>query len=136
MSFCTQDRRGPHMLRSHVDGRIEECAEPLTLDIMEDNLSYMRTEAPLLAPIFRSDGQARLLSALLLTGEELSITDLVMVPASSIPRTTSGKVQRKQAARMLMDGELAVIGAAGPLAPSLQADRAASRVEQRADATG
>lgn len=36
----------------------------------------MRTEAPLLAPIFRSDGQARLLSALLLTGDELSITDL------------------------------------------------------------
>ncbi len=43
---------------------------------MEDNLSYMRTEAPLLAPIFRSDGQARLLSTLLLTGDELSLTDL------------------------------------------------------------
>jgi DNA-binding transcriptional ArsR family regulator len=43
---------------------------------MEDNLSYMRTEAPLLAPIFRSDGQARLLSTLLLTGDELSVTDL------------------------------------------------------------
>ncbi|HEU0205456.1 MAG TPA: ArsR family transcriptional regulator [Pseudolysinimonas sp.] len=36
----------------------------------------MRTGAPLLAPIFRSDGQARLLSALLLTGDELSVTDL------------------------------------------------------------
>ena len=36
----------------------------------------MRTEAPLLAPIFRSDGQARLLSALVLTGDKLSITDL------------------------------------------------------------
>ena len=36
----------------------------------------MRTEAPLLAPIFRSDGQARLLSTLLLTGDELSVTDL------------------------------------------------------------
>ena len=48
----------------------------LTVDIMEDNLSYMRTEAPLLAPIFRSDGQARLLSTLLLTGDELSLTDL------------------------------------------------------------
>jgi hypothetical protein len=36
----------------------------------------MRTEAPLLAPIFRSDGQARLLSTLLLTGEELSVIDL------------------------------------------------------------
>jgi len=43
---------------------------------MEDNLSYMRTAAPLLAPIFRSDGQARLLAALLLKGDELSITDL------------------------------------------------------------
>jgi len=35
----------------------------------------MRTEAPLLAPIFRSDGQARLLSAILL-GEESSLTEL------------------------------------------------------------
>ena len=48
----------------------------MTIDIMEDNLSYMRTEAPLLAPIFRSDGQARLLSTLLLSGDELSLTDL------------------------------------------------------------
>jgi DNA-binding transcriptional ArsR family regulator len=44
--------------------------------MMEINLRYMRTEAPLLAPIFRSDGQARLLSTLLLTGDELSVTDL------------------------------------------------------------
>ncbi|MCA0436427.1 MAG: winged helix-turn-helix domain-containing protein [Austwickia sp.] len=36
----------------------------------------MRTEAPLLAPIFRSGGQARLLAELLLTGDELSLTDL------------------------------------------------------------
>ena len=48
----------------------------MTLDITKDNLHYMRTEAPLLAPIFRSDGQARLLSTLLLTGEELSVTQL------------------------------------------------------------
>ena len=40
------------------------------------NLSHMRTGAPLLAPIFRSDGQARLLSALLLADDELSITDV------------------------------------------------------------
>ncbi|UZW57768.1 fatty acyl-AMP ligase [Sphingobium sp. JS3065] len=46
---------------------------------------------------------------------ELGITDLVMVPASAIPRTTSGKVQRKQAARLLMEGELAVLGMTGPL---------------------
>src|SRR4051795_10243715 len=37
----------------------------------------MRTEAPLFAPIFRSNGRARLLSTLLLTGDELSVTELV-----------------------------------------------------------
>lgn len=36
----------------------------------------MRTEAPLLAPIFRSDGQARLLSVVILDDEEISLTDL------------------------------------------------------------
>jgi len=44
--------------------------------MMEDNLSYMRTETPLLAPIFRSGGQARLLAVLLLGDDELSVTDL------------------------------------------------------------
>ena len=48
----------------------------MTVSIMDNNLCYMRTEAPLLAPIFRSDGQARLLSALLLADDELSLTDL------------------------------------------------------------
>lgn len=43
---------------------------------MDNILHHMRTEAPLLAPIFRSDGQSRLLSELLLTGDELSLTDL------------------------------------------------------------
>ena len=51
---------------------------------------------------------------------ELGVTDLVMVPASAIPRTTSGKVQRKQGARMLMNGDLTVLGAAGPLAAVLE----------------
>lgn len=51
---------------------------------------------------------------------ELGITDLVMVPASAIPRTTSGKVQRKQAGKMLMDGELTILGMAGPLAHAFQ----------------
>lgn len=46
------------------------------INVMDDNIHYMRTEAPLLAPVFRSDGQARLLSALLLADDELSITDL------------------------------------------------------------
>jgi acyl-CoA synthetase (AMP-forming)/AMP-acid ligase II len=51
---------------------------------------------------------------------ELGVTDLVIVPSSSIPRTTSGKVQRKQAAKMLMDGELTILDATGPLAPLLK----------------
>ncbi len=52
---------------------------------MENNLSHMRTEAPLLAPIFRSDGQARLLSTLLLTGDELSVTDLAKRAGMAYP---------------------------------------------------
>src|SRR5674476_1198376 len=46
------------------------------IHIIEDNLHYRRTEPPLLAPVFRSEGQARLLAAVLLGGDELSITDL------------------------------------------------------------
>lgn len=49
---------------------------PLTIASTDNNIHYMRTQAPLLAPIFRSDGQARLLAELLLTGDELSLTDL------------------------------------------------------------
>jgi len=52
---------------------------------MEDIILYMRTAAPLLAPIFRSDGQARLLSALLLTGDELSVTDLAKRASLAYP---------------------------------------------------
>jgi len=48
----------------------------LTIALVDNNLHHMRTEAPLLAPIFRSGGQARLLAELLLTGDELSLTDL------------------------------------------------------------
>ena len=61
----------------------------MTVDIVEDNLSYMRTEAPLLAPIFRSDGQARLLSTLLLTGDELSMTDLAKRAGLAYPTAVS-----------------------------------------------
>lgn len=43
---------------------------------MDTNIQDMRTEGPLLAPIFRSDGQARLLSALLLGVDEISLTEL------------------------------------------------------------
>ncbi|RPF25993.1 hypothetical protein EDD32_0410 [Georgenia muralis] len=73
---------------------------PLTVDIVEDNLSHMRTEAPLLAPIFRSDGQARLLSTLLLTGDELSITDLAGQAGLAYPTA------HREVARLLEAGIL------------------------------
>jgi DNA-binding transcriptional ArsR family regulator len=73
-------RRRPRGLRTTTaqlrQVRDKAVRGAFTVDITEDNLGYMRTEAPLLAPIFRSDGQARLLSTLLLSGEELSVTDL------------------------------------------------------------
>lgn len=48
----------------------------MTIDITRDTFHYMRTEAPLLAPIFRSAGQARLLAALMLGDNELGIPEL------------------------------------------------------------
>ena len=43
---------------------------------MDNIIHPVRNEPPLLAPIFRSGTQARLLSELLLTGDELSLSDL------------------------------------------------------------
>lgn len=60
----------------------------------------MRTEPPLLAPIFRSDGQARLLSTLLLSGEELSITDLAEQAGLAYP-TAHREVARLVSAGIL-----------------------------------
>ena len=68
--------RGIHGFELGECGSSGLASRSLTVDMMEDSLGYMRTEAPLLAPIFRSDGQARLLSTVLLTGDELSLTDL------------------------------------------------------------
>jgi len=48
----------------------------LTIAIADNNLRYMRTQAPLLAPVFRSEGQARLLAVVLLGDNEVSISDL------------------------------------------------------------
>jgi DNA-binding transcriptional ArsR family regulator len=67
---------------------------------MEDNLGYMRTEAPLLAPIFRSDGQARLLAALLLGNDELSVTDLASRAGLAYPTA------HREVARLLEAGIL------------------------------
>lgn len=50
--------------------------DALTIALTDNNLRHMRTEAPLLAPVFRSEGQARLLAVVLLGADELSITDL------------------------------------------------------------
>ncbi len=61
----------------------------------------MRTEAPLLAPIFRSEGQARLLSVLLLGDAELSITDLADKAALAYPTA------HREVARLLDAGILA-----------------------------
>ena len=47
---------------------------------------------------------------------DLSVTDLVVVAPSGIPRTTSGKVRRSTTRLMLEDGTLPVVGVAGPLA--------------------
>lgn len=63
----------------------EAIGSPLTIPIMEVSLHYMRTEAPLLAPIFRSEGQARLLSTLLLGDDELSVTELAARTGSAYP---------------------------------------------------
>ncbi|MBL8930488.1 MAG: hypothetical protein JNL54_10230 [Kineosporiaceae bacterium] len=46
------------------------------------------------ALIFRSDGQARLLSALLLTGDELSVTDLPSMRPRPASRASSMESER------------------------------------------
>jgi acyl-CoA synthetase (AMP-forming)/AMP-acid ligase II len=51
---------------------------------------------------------------------ELSLTNVIIVPEGSIPRTTSGKVQRVKAAQMIMTGEIPIIRVAGPLALVLE----------------
>lgn len=68
--------------------------------MMEDNLSYMRTEAPLLAPIFRSGGQARLLAVLLLGDDELSVTDLAKRAGLAYPTA------HREVARLIETGIL------------------------------
>lgn len=90
--------RSAALLRPRSDQR--HRAQRLTANITEDNLSHMRTEAPLLAPIFRSDGQARLLSTVLLSGEELSVTDLATRAGLAYPTA------HREVARLLDAGIL------------------------------
>ena len=53
----------------------------------------MRTQAPVLAPVFRSEGQARLLSAVLLGSEEISIADAAVRSGVAYP-TAYAEAQR------------------------------------------
>lgn len=62
----------------------------------------MRTEAPLLAPIFRSDGQAQILASLILTGDELSITELADRTNLAYP-TVHREISRLLAAGILTE---------------------------------
>lgn len=60
----------------------------MNISIMDSNIQNMRTAPPILAPIFRSDGQARLLAVALLDGE-LSLSELAQragVPYASAHR--------------------------------------------------
>lgn len=61
----------------------------------------MRTQAPLLAPVFRSDGQARLLAVVLLGGDEVSISDLAERAHLAYPTA------HREVARLLEAGILA-----------------------------
>lgn len=58
---------------------------PRHIRISEDILNFMRTVGPLVAPVFRSDAQARILAALLLQPEELSLTDLAAAAEVAYP---------------------------------------------------
>jgi DNA-binding transcriptional ArsR family regulator len=83
----------------------------------------MRTAAPLLAPIFRSDGQARLLSTILL-GDEVSLTQLAERAGLAYP-TAHREVNRLLDAGILTEhlvGRTRVIGAneASPIVAPLR----------------
>lgn len=84
----------------------------------------MRTEAPLLAPIFRSEGQARLLSVVILSDEEVSLTELASRANLAYP-TAHREVARLLDAGILTQrhaGRTRLIRAstASPLVPPLR----------------
>ena len=67
---------------------------------MDNNLHFMRSEPPLLAPVFRSDAQARLLARLLLTDDELTLSQLA--EQTSTPYATA----HREVARLIDAGIL------------------------------
>jgi len=69
---------------------------------MEGIIHSVRTPAPVLAPLFRSEAQAQLLSELLLGDEELSLTALADRAGLPYP-TVHREVARLQDAGLLLD---------------------------------
>lgn len=65
---------------------------------MDNNIQFMRTEPPLLAPIFRSEGQARVLALILLTDEELSLADIASRTGIAYPTV------HREVSRLLLAG--------------------------------
>lgn len=65
----------------------------------------MRVQPPLLAPVFRSDAQARLLGALLIDGSQLSISDLAERVGVAYA-TAHGEVTRLLAAGILRERQV------------------------------
>ena len=99
---------------------------------MDNNLHYMRSEPPLVAPVFRSDAQARLLSSLLLGGDELSLTELAS--RSQTPYATA----HREVARLLKAGILAerAVGRTRLIAANAESPLVAPLREILAIATG
>lgn len=72
----------------------------LIINEMDNKLHYMRSEPPLMAPVFRSESQSRLLANLLLGGDELTLNQLA--DRSSVPYATA----HREVARLLDAGIL------------------------------
>ena len=91
---------------------------------MEDILHYMRAAPPLLAPVFRSEAQARLLSSILLADDELSLTELAErtdIPYATVHREVTrlldaGILSERSVGRTRLIG----VGADNPLVSPLR----------------
>ena len=77
----------------------------MTLALADHNIRHMRTHAPLLAPVFRSEGQARLLAVVLLGDDEVSISDLAERAHLAYP-TAHREVRRLLDAGILAEREV------------------------------
>lgn len=119
------DRPGTQGLAQSVSPALTgQDVQALTIDITDNYIQYMRTQAPLLAPIFRSDGQARLLSVLLLGDADLSISDIADRAGLAYP-TAHREVERLIGAGILSErrvgrSRLISANAASPLTPPVR----------------